>query len=438
MAYQRRPPTLLLLISLCSSPWPTSARIYWSHLGVLCVEDCQRKSLSSIHQCKVRMADGTEELHYCSPNMGKDYLGYVCEGLCATHSYSYYWCNTDRWGSWGYCGEVTVYTKHYTSNYDVQCYDGCEKRGYDYYWCHTQKGYDYCSARNNFDYKGNKCIKNYPCNKYDRDYYWCYLEKGGWDYCAPVEPKATRYQTYNLEECIDDCRYHEHGDYFWCHTQYSWDYCSPLSDLTYKGEPCRPNHECGTYGYSYSWCYTTSSNHWDYCGMVSYQECRKQHSNTSREYCTWEENAWKVVFSVKTDHKAIAEPNKKLRKEALQLIDRWNNQGLGNQSRSNLLMSGDLRIDLQEVFTRDDQQYYKLQIQVNSQGTILSQIKVPVETSAETMREAFKMSLNQRAKTEVQKQKYTYPTSQTSQQFGHTNSQMYVFFSLSLSLFLCV
>lgn len=141
--------------------------------------------------------------------------------------------------------------------------------------------------------------------------------------------------------------------------------------------------------------------------MVGHGECSKRHSNVPREYCTGEDSAWRVVFSVETDHKAIAEANKKLRKEALQLIDRWNNQGLGNQPKSNLLTSGDLRIDLQGVFTKNNQQYYNLQIQGNSQATTLSQIKVPVDTPAETMREAFKLSLNQRAKLEVQRQKYT-------------------------------
>lgn len=45
------------------------------------------------------------------------------------------------------------------------------------------------------------------------------------------------YRTYNLKECIDDCQYYEYGDYFWCYTtDNSWDYCSPLADLTNKNE----------------------------------------------------------------------------------------------------------------------------------------------------------------------------------------------------------
>ncbi|KAJ8259549.1 hypothetical protein GJAV_G00170720 [Gymnothorax javanicus] len=421
MANRRRVPTLLLTFTLCFLLWPASGKVFFSHLGIKCAEDC--KLHGSQYQCNVIMADGTEELHYCSPQMNVDYLGNECIDCCETHGYGYYWCAVGS--SWGYCGEVIEDLRHYTSNYDVQCYDSCGKRGKDYYWCHSQKGWDYCSPSKNIDYKGYTCKKDSPCTKNGEDYYWCYLEEGSWGYCARVEPKAMIYQTYKLKDCIDECQYDESGSYYWCHTPDGWDYCSPLPDITYKDVPCRQDHKCGTHGYNYNWCYTADS--YDYCGVIHPGECmyslprrsKRTPNNKPQVICTKEDNNNRrtTTFTAVEDHSAIAEPNNRLRTEALDLINRWDNQRLGDQARSNLITSDHLRIDLQGLINRNNQRYYNLQIQENRQrssreSTTLSQIIVPVDTSAEYMRLAFRESLQRRAR--VTLEVTNQPTSSSS------------------------
>ncbi|XP_040014497.1 uncharacterized protein LOC120806979 [Xiphias gladius] len=410
MAYERRLPTLLLTFILCFSPWPTSGNKFFSHRGQQCLDPCELQGYPQLYQCKVRMKDGNEEHQYCSPRRNVDYRGYECLNCCEEHGYNYHWCTTNS--GWGYCGEVVGDMTHYTSTYDLQCQDGCERRSSDYYWCYTAKGYDYCSPSQNVDYKGNVCQKDYPCDKYGKDYYWCYLEKGSWDKCARVEIKAMIYQTINKEDCIDDCKYHESKGYFWCNKRESWDYCSPLSDITYKNVPCRQNHECGAHGQQYTWCYTTENNNWDYCGVILPGECSysqsqrtKRSPNEAEVICTKEDNNNRRVttFLAEAAPGDIAECNNRLRAEAVNLINRWDNQRLSDQARSNLLVSDNLRIDLQRLFVRNNQQYYNLQIQRNiprgrHQSTTISQILVPVGTSSEYMRFAFRESLTRRAR----------------------------------------
>ncbi|KAL3837065.1 hypothetical protein ACJMK2_022452 [Sinanodonta woodiana] len=36
-------------------------------------------------------------------------------------------------------------------------------------------------------------------------------------------------------------------------------------DAAISNVPCRENHRCERHGYSYTWCYTDSSDNWDYC-----------------------------------------------------------------------------------------------------------------------------------------------------------------------------
>ncbi|XP_034445761.1 uncharacterized protein LOC117764241 [Hippoglossus hippoglossus] len=297
---------------------------------------------------------------------------------------------------------------HFTSEYDVQCSDRCEQRGYDYYWCNSQKGWDYCSPGEDIDYEGNPCRN--ACGKYGESFYQCLLWEGHWDKCARVEPKAMIYHTRYQRQCVDSCQYHESGDYFWCHDGAGWDYCSPLQDHTYKNEPCRPDHKCGSYGKRYTWCYTTSNNNWNYCGVIGPGECvfsqtyrAKRQPNNPRVICTTEEDNTRRVttFREEGDSTNIAENKKELRKEALELINRWNNQGLTDQSRSTLIRSSNLHIENQGQCNRSDQLCYNLQIQLNGQhasgeNTTVAHIIVPDDTSAEYMRLAFRESLMHR------------------------------------------
>ncbi|KAJ8251432.1 hypothetical protein GJAV_G00221290 [Gymnothorax javanicus] len=409
MSYQRRLPTLLLTFILCCLPWLTSGKTFFSHHGIKCAEDC--KLHGSEYKCKVIISDGTEKLHYCSPMMNVDYQGNECIGCCETQDNGYYRCKTGS--GWGYCGDVIEDSRHYTSKYGTECYDSCEQRqNTDYFWCHRKEGWDYCSPRNNVDYKGNTCKEDYPCDNYGEEYKWCFLGNESRGYCARVEPKAMIHQTYALKDCIDECQYYESGEYFWCHTNDDWDYCSPLKDVTYKDVPCRPDHECGTHGYDYNWCYTTDNNDYDYCGVINPGECMYSSLNRSKRapeksqlICKMEDNNKRRETKVKTEVnvEAIAEPNKKLHEEALDLITRWDNQGFADQAKSKLIVSKNLRIDLQTPLNMNDRRYYNLQIQVNrpqneEESTTLAKIIVPDGTSAEYMRWAFRESLQHRAK----------------------------------------
>ncbi|XP_047197788.1 uncharacterized protein LOC118099065 [Hippoglossus stenolepis] len=295
---------------------------------------------------------------------------------------------------------------HFTSTYDVHCSNRCEKRGSDYYKCNSQKGWDYCSPGEDIDYEGNHCLK--ACGKYGEDsFYQCYLWEGSWGKCARVEPRAMIYHTRYQRQCVDSCQFYESEDYFWCHDGDDWEYCSPLPDHTYKNEPCRFNHECGRHGESYTWCYTTFDNDWDYCGVIGPGECvssqtyrAKRQPNNPRVICTREDNNNRRVttFREEGDSRNIAPTNRKLRNEAVDLINQWNNQGLTDQSRSELITSSNLRLDNQGLFNRNNQRCYNLQIQLNGQrasgrSTTVAHIIVPVDTSAEYMRLAFRESL---------------------------------------------
>ncbi|XP_060933492.1 uncharacterized protein LOC133010086 isoform X2 [Limanda limanda] len=309
--------------------------------------------------------------------------------------------------------------KHFTSTYDLPCIDSCDKRGYDYYWCKSRKGWDYCSPSNNVDYQGYTCDTRYPCDNYGENHLECYLRIGVWDKCARVEPRAMIYYTRDRKECIEECLYHESGGYFWCYTEDDWDYCSPLPDHTYRNEPCRPDHDCRSYGQSYTWCYTTYNNNWDWCGIISPGECvftqthrAKRQTNNPRVICTREDdddnnNRRVTTFKDVGGQQYIKKPNKKLLNEALELINRWNNQRLSAEARSNLITSDHLRLDNQGLCNRNNQRCYNLQIQINGprspgQSTTVAQIIVPVDTSAEYMRFAFRESLRGNFRVELE------------------------------------
>ncbi|XP_050923818.1 uncharacterized protein LOC108891826 [Lates calcarifer] len=297
--------------------------------------------------------------------------------------------------------------KHYTSDHDEQCYDGCEERGYDYHWCHSTKGWGYCSPRKDVDDKGNACDEDYPCDKYGGDYYSCRLEKGGWGRCGRVESKTMIHQTIKLKDCTDDCQYHESGKYFWCHTEDGWDYCSSNPDHTYKDVTCRPNHKCGAYGQTYSWCYTTDNNDWDYCGLISTRECkcspqhRTKRAPPDEQMIESREDKYgrQITFYDDSD-KGIGNSNKDLREEARDLINEWTDDkvALLGDKAGTVIKSKNLRIDNQGKINRDEKEYHNLQIQINKprkpgESTTIAQITAPFGTLAEDMRWAFDYSL---------------------------------------------
>uniref|UniRef100_A0A4W6G7H0 Tubulin polymerization promoting protein n=1 Tax=Lates calcarifer TaxID=8187 RepID=A0A4W6G7H0_LATCA len=228
-------------------------------------------------------------------------------------------------------------------------------------------------------------------------------KKGGWGRCGRVESKTTIHQTINLKDCTDDCQYHESGKYFWCHTEDGWDYCSSNPDHTYKDVTCRPNHKCGAYGQTYSWCYTTDNDDWDYCGLISTRECKCTPQHRTKRAPPrrqierrGDQNGRQITFYNEGGQNNFAQSNRRLNDEARNLINQWDQQDLGTQGRT-VITSDHLRIDLQGVITRGNQRYYNLQIQINvpraGRSTTLSQIIVPFGTSAANMRWAFNYTL---------------------------------------------
>ncbi|XP_073695264.1 uncharacterized protein [Garra rufa] len=75
--------------------------------------------------------------------------------------------------------------------------------------------------------------------------------------------------TYKGDRCKDDhpCATYGH-DYFWCNTiSGGWDYCSPplRHSKARNGKYCSSNQACAKYDKKYKWCYTDDKSNWDYC-----------------------------------------------------------------------------------------------------------------------------------------------------------------------------
>ncbi|XP_026990851.2 uncharacterized protein LOC113635554 [Tachysurus fulvidraco] len=267
------------------------------------------------------------------------------------------------------------FQNHYTSNYRQLCYDACRKRGKNYYWCNTEKGWDYCSLKENIDYKGNECEDAHPCDLHGKDYYWCYTKTGSWGYCGKMEPKKVKHKhlykgSYYLRECKSKCSNDNSESYYRCYTDEGWDYCSPSPDVTYKNEPCRSDHPCATHDYGYSWCKTDSG--WDYCGIFedigicATVTRQKRESVHIGEICFLDHfNRKMTKLKPKWDPEAIADGRKYI-KEMSHIIAKWNNSYLQEDSKSNVIITNNLRLDLQGLVLRDNLPYYGLQIEMKT------------------------------------------------------------------------
>lgn len=315
-----------------------------------------------------------------------------------------------------YCTWGSENFKHYyTSIYEELCNDACETRGNDYYWCNTKEGWDYCSLLENRDYKGYTCRDEHSCGKYDESYYWCKRKVGSWGYCGKVEPKTMLHLSLTYQSvCIDACMYNSNKNYYWCHTEKGWDYCSPAAGVTYRNEPCRSDHPCGTHFEKYTWCWTDSN--WDYCGLIKPNECSYVTSSRKRRelnnlilICTRTDkgNNKKTKFYAEPNPGAITDVGR-YRNEITNLISRWNNGYLVNQARSGLITSEHLRIDLQGIMNRYNQRYYNLQIQINTHrqsgtSTTVAQVIVPQNEDIPDryIRMAFIESFRRRARISV-------------------------------------
>ncbi|XP_048024753.1 uncharacterized protein LOC125254251 [Megalobrama amblycephala] len=106
---------------------------------------------------------------------------------------------------------------------------------------------------------------------------------------TPIEC-SPRYSliTYKGERCKDDHPCATYGkDYYWCNTIYNtWDYCSPplWRSKAKNGQHCHSNHACAKYNAKYLWCYTDDKGNYDQCctsddchSAVNGQTCRSNH-----------------------------------------------------------------------------------------------------------------------------------------------------------------
>ncbi|XP_039607903.1 uncharacterized protein LOC120527975 [Polypterus senegalus] len=391
---------------------------HYTHLGTPCLTDCEKKN--NIYTCTSIQGDGHYASSYCSPEEGLDYQGRKCkqDTPCNQYGYGYYWCYVvGSLTGWGYCGLVKTYLEHLTATYHIPCKDQCDQReSTSYYWCETWKGWDYCSPEQGLDMYGRRCKSDHPCDYHgdSTKYTWCYLENGSWEKCGKVYERDLLYisSSYNLI-CQDDCTTYGY-DYFWCNTLKGWDYCSPVPDVTYKKEPCRSDHKCGLNDESYNWCWTEKS--WDYCGPIAEGECAYTVQNTFKEssaetgiICTITDrgNRRQVIFFMQaTTDLLFSGP---YLNTAYILISRWHNSLLPVQPRSELLVEGFLRIDLQGFIVREERRYYNLQIQINGrrppgQSTSIAQIIIPTDQDIPEryFRRAFTESLLQQARVTVE------------------------------------
>merc|ERR1711915_568812 len=106
-----------------------------------------------------------------------------------------------------------------------------------------------------------------------KDYWWCHTESS-WDYCSPhglVKPvQLTTRGSLCLSECAQGGK-----NYHWCYKSLDycsedscdddWDYCAPQELRTTYNYPCEG--ECKKDGEKYFWCKKGDS--WDYCSPTA-------------------------------------------------------------------------------------------------------------------------------------------------------------------------
>ncbi|KAK9978568.1 hypothetical protein ABG768_020313 [Culter alburnus] len=397
--------TSLVLLCFFCSVWPFEWLIHFTYLGTKCEEDC--KLVGHEYKCKSTDKDGNTWSMYCSPETNTDYWGRGC-GQCGKGGGRYYYCKTGLF-SWGYCGLVTDRNIYYGSKTGAMCHDNCYRTHHGKFWCDTAQGKDYCSPFLYTDYKVNLCREDSPCRKRGQNYNWCYLEEGDWGHCGPVEPKIFLHRSKDDHFCVDECRYHESDDYYWCHTAKGWDYCSPDVDVTYKNKPCRSDHSCDLHGKSYNWCWTSGSDY-DYCGPVVSGECTYDTSQNRNRgdlknrklICTQVDRANKTITNFTAEPASFdITDGSQWKSEAQILIRRWDNAYLVDHGHSNLIYSDNLRIDMKGIIKINNQSYYDLRIHVKlgpGRSPTVSQIIVPRGIPDRYMRRAFLESFRHRAR----------------------------------------
>lgn len=238
-------------------------------------------------------------------------------------------------------------------------------------------------------------------------------------FCSPGLSAGTTFLTHLGTPCEEDCK--PDGGEYKCKTidedgRSQSLYCSPQENMDYWGRQCRADSMCGKHGEEdFYWCRVNVFT-WGYCGLVKDDNNITESGVT--QFTPRRRNKRQVVFDTKDDTgnhirttfsqepapRHIADIGN-LRNEAENLIGTWNNGYLGNQARSNLIHTANLRIDMQGIINHNNLPCYNLQIQKNTrrrpgESTTVSQIIVSqtIEPAERYIRRAFFESLNRRAR----------------------------------------
>ncbi|OCT56082.1 uncharacterized protein XB5852327.L [Xenopus laevis] len=259
----------------------------------------------------------------------------------------------------------------YTTSYGGTCIGTCGRENSDYYWCKQKGGdtgwWDYCSPEKGYDAYYRPCLS--ACQKVTGSKYEQCFTDNGWSKCGHVVEEFERYYTSSNILCASECMSNE--DYYKC-TDVNGDEekCSLLNDLTAKGEPCRTDHPCDSHGNSYTWCYTDTSDNWDYCGKVI-SDCepkRHKRANGDDVVCRVKDTGNKrelVLTAVEVPARDFRKPSVAQFTEASHLINTVNAKFSFPSTARTVANSKNIRMDMQGTFKRDGVRYMNVQLQLN-------------------------------------------------------------------------
>ncbi|KAE8587848.1 hypothetical protein XENTR_v10022147 [Xenopus tropicalis] len=276
----------------------------------------------------------------------------------------------------------------YTTSYGGTCTTACKQSKTGYYWCEQKGGnykwWDYCSPKEGYDSNYRPCLSG--CQKIMGSKYEQCFTSEGWSKCGHVVEEFESYYTSDNALCVTDCMFDR--EYFICtDIRGKKQKCSPLKDVTAKGETCRKDHPCDSHGNGYTWCYTSYNKDWGYCGKVL-SDCEYHHrtirADGDKEICriTDRGNRRELVLT------AIPVPDTDFRRplrvqytEASRLINTIDANFYFPNRIHTMASSDDVRLDMQGSFQHDGVRYLNVQLQLNQprgeRSTTIAQILFP-------------------------------------------------------------
>ncbi|XP_002937442.3 uncharacterized protein LOC100486425 [Xenopus tropicalis] len=280
----------------------------------------------------------------------------------------------------------------YTTSNGGTCTTACEQYKKGYYWCEHTGGnsgwWDYCSPEEGYDSYNRPCLSG--CQKIMGSKYEQCFTSEGWSKCGHVVEEFDRLYTPDLSLCVTDCMLD--GKYYKCRDIYgNNEKCSPLKDVTAKGELCRKDHPCDPHGKVYTWCYTNYNGDWDYCGKV-FSACKYHHrrkrADGDEEICRITDLGNKrelVLTAVPVPNNSFRQPTQAQFTEASNLISRVDANFCFPDRIHTMASSENIRLDMQGSFERDGVRYLNVQLQLNQprggtstrRATTIAQILFP-------------------------------------------------------------